>query len=98
MSKKYSITTKVWRWPGDMGWHFVSLDEKMSEEIKKKHGANFYGSGFLKIRATLNKISWDTALFPYTAQKIYLLSIKKKIRQQARIMEGDTIAVSFELV
>lgn len=102
MAKVYKIKGKVWRWPtisagksGDMGWYFISVDKKLTEELKKIGKKYIYGSGFIGISAKVGKTKWDTALFPYTKEGIYLLSIKGIVRKKESVLEGDVINVSF---
>lgn len=94
--KKFSIKAKVWRWSGIGGWHFVTLDKDLSAEIKKV--AKPYGAGFVRIRVTLGRTSWETALFPHTKSKSYLISIKAAVRKKEDIWEGDDVVMRFVLV
>ena len=71
------------------------VDKKLTEELKKKGAKYKYGSGFLAIRATVGKTTWDTALFPHTKEKAYLLSIKAAVRKKENIFEGDIVSVKF---
>jgi len=93
--KKNTILGKVFVWPGEMGWHFVYLDKKIAEKIKKI--AKTYGSGFVKIRATVGKTSWDTALFPYKKENTFLVALKRDIRMKEGIYVGDEINISIIL-
>jgi hypothetical protein len=100
--KTYQIKGRVWRWPtisagkpGVGGWCFVSIDKKLTEELKKTGKKYIYGSGFIGIQAKIGKTEWDTALFPYSKERIYLLSIKGAIRKKEEILEGDTVLASF---
>ena len=93
MEKKHVIKAKVWRWPGDGGWHFVTLDKKLFSIIREK-----YGKGMIKIRATLCDTSWDTSLFPHMQSGSYLLCINKKVRKSEGIYEGDEINISFRIL
>ena len=95
-NKKFKIKEKVWVWPGVGGWHFVYVDKELTEELKKKGVKYKYGSGFLAIRAKVDKTSWDTALFPHIKENVYLLSIKASVRKKEQIFEGDLVAVSFK--
>lgn len=90
MTKNYRIKAKVWKWPGYAGWHFVTLDKKLFEEIRK-----VYNRGFVKIVAKIGKTSWNTSLFPHLESKTYLLSIKKSVRKKEDIWEGDTVVINF---
>lgn len=96
MSKvTFSFKSEVWRWPGDAGWHFVTLPKKLSGEIKKV--GKRYGAGFIKVKATAGGSSWVTALFPHKDSEGYLLSIKQQIRKKEGVWEGDIIKVSVTL-
>lgn len=89
--KQFKVRGTVWRWPGYAGWHFITLPRNLSIRIKGQ--AKTYGSGFVKIKAKIGGTSWNTALFPHTQSKGYLLAIKNSIRKKEGILEGDTISV-----
>jgi len=92
MKKNFKIEAKVWRWPGDAGWHFVNIDKKISEDIR-----SVYKKGFVYVIAKVGKTSWDTALFPHKLSGIYLLSVKASIRKKENIWEGDVVKISFKI-
>lgn len=98
MKKEYKIKAKVWRWPasaggpGDTGWHFVNVDKKISEQIRKA-----YPRGFVKIRAQIGKTIWDTSLFPHKLSASYLLSVKASVRKKEDIFEGDEVVIKFNI-
>ena len=91
----YRIEGVVWKWPGDMGWHFVTLDKALSKKIKSV--ARTYGAGFVKVRATVGNSTWNTALFPHTQSQAYLLAIKASIRKKEDVFEGDHVSITFVL-
>lgn len=98
MQKKntFSQKAKVWLYPGLGGWHFVTLDKKVSAKIREI--AKTYGAGFVKVNITVGKTSWQSALFPHKQSGAYLVSIKKDIRKKEGIFEGDEIAFKIELL
>ena len=93
MKKNFKIKAKVWRWPGDGGWHFVTLEKELSKKIR-----DVYTKGFVRVVATVGKTSWDTSLFPHKLSQSYLLSVKKSVRQKENIFEGDSIKLAFKIV
>lgn len=93
MKKRYKIKKTVWRWPGDMGWHFVSLDKEMSQDIR-----GIYKKGFVKIEAKIGKTKWNTSLFPHNENNIYIMSIKKSVRKKEGILEKDIVEIEFNLL
>lgn len=99
MKKEFKIKAKVWRWPGDGAWHFVTLDRKLSSDIR-----NAYPKGFVKICVKVGKSEWSTSLFPHSINKNvskqieYILCINKPIRKKEGIFEGDEVRVGIKLV
>lgn len=94
--KKFSFSAKAFIWPGDLGWHFVYLPQKLAEGIKKV--SKKHGGGFVKIKALIGKTYWHTSLFPYSRENTYLICIKKSIREKEGIFAGEEIKISFWLV
>ena len=83
---------KVWKWPGEGPWHFVTLDRKLSAEIREK-----CGKGMIRINTTIGKTNWDNVLFPHTRDKAYILAVKKMVREKENIFPGDEIQIKFSL-
>lgn len=94
--KKFVVEGKVWRWPGISGWHFVYVGKDLTEKIKKI--GKVYGSGFIKINASIGKSSWDTALFPHKKEETFLISIKQSIRKKEGVFEGNLVRVKVILI
>lgn len=92
MKKNFKIKAKVWRWPGDGSWHFVTLEKKLSADIRK-----LYPKGFVKIQAKIGRTSWDTSLFPHKLSSAYLLSVKALVRKKEDILAGDEVNIDFKI-
>ncbi len=93
MKKEFKIKAQVWVYPGLAGWHFVTLDKRLSTEIRGK-----YKTGFVKVQATVGKSTWSTSLFPHKQSQSYLLCIKNQIRRKEGIVAGDEIRVTVLLL
>ncbi len=78
----------MWQWPGDIRWHFVNIPREQYEIIRAH-----YPRGMVHISATLGKTSWDTALFPHTNTKSYILPIKQVVRKKENIWAGDLVTI-----
>ncbi len=83
----------MWRWPGDGGWHFITLDRDLTAKIRER-----YGKGMIRIIARVGISSWNTSLFPHTRDKTYLICIKKIIRQNEDLFENDLVQLKFEII
>ena len=94
--KRFSFKAQVWRWPGDVGWHFVSLPKSLSRKVRDV--GKTYGAGFIKVKVSVGDSSWITALFPHKESETHILSIKKAIRKKEAIFEDSKVRVSFLLI
>lgn len=91
LKTNYNIVCKLWRWPGDSGWHFVTLDKDLSSKIR-----SVYTKGFVKITAQIGKTKWDTSLFPHKKSG-YLICINKQIRNKEDVLVGDVVKIKFTI-
>jgi hypothetical protein len=91
--KSLSITARIWKWPGDMSWHFVTLPREQYEIIRKE-----YPKSMVHITATVDNTSWNTALFPHTKSKSFILPIKKSIRIKENLFEGEEVKIKLVFI
>lgn len=97
-TKIYSIRVNVWRYPGMAGWHFVSVPQKESKEIKdKQKGKPRKGWGSVPVIVTLGKSTWATSIFPDKKSGSYLLPLKAEVRKKEKIKEGDTLSMKLAI-
>lgn len=61
---QYNIRTTVWQYPGESGWHFITVPTDISDEIKKLFGDRARGWGSLRVTVILGSSIWDTSIFP----------------------------------
>lgn len=94
---KYKMKAKVWLYPGAAAWHFMTLPQKQSKEIKKLFGAMAGGWGSLPVIVTVGKTSWKTSIFPDKKSASYLLPLKAEARKKENIKIGDVIVFSIEI-
>ena len=98
MSKTvYVVRSRVWLYPGAAAWHFVNVDKKQSEDIKKRYGASARGFGSVPVRVTLGSTEWDTSIFPDKQSGTYLLPLKAKVRTAEGIGNGDDVTFSLKI-
>lgn len=93
----YKIRAKVWLYPGMAGWHFVTVPQKQSTEIKTIFGALKRGWGSLPVTVTIDKTSFKTSIFPDKKIGAYLLPLKAAVREKEGIAVGDTINFLLEI-
>jgi hypothetical protein len=97
--KSYTMTEKIWLYPGDMAaWHFVTLTKKIGQEIKETYGKSARGFGSLPVEVTIEKTTWKTSIFPDKRAGSYLLPIKAQVRKKEDIEAGELVKFSITLL
>ena len=93
-----SLTAPLWLWSGEGGtWHFITIPEEISCEIRAQSLARRGGFGSVKVEATINGISWRTSVFPQKSGG-YILPVKKEVRCRADIAAGDEVKLTIKLL
>ena len=93
-----TVTGPLWLSTGEGGsWHFVTVPEDQSAEIRAESLVLRAGFGSVKVEATMNGFSWRTSLFPQKSGG-YILPVKKEVRRRAGIAAGDDVTVRLDLL
>lgn len=97
--KKPSITfsEKIWIYPGEAAWHFVTLPQDDAFFIKENFGHESRGWGSLKVEIQLGSSSWKTSIFPDKKLNSYVLPLKKDIRKKENLHEGDSPKITITI-
>ena len=93
----YKLRSEVFLYPGMGGWHFIGVEKKESEELKKNFADKKRGWGSLPVAVTLGKSTWKTSIFPDKKSGTYLLPLKVDIRKKEGIMHADKVVFSIEI-
>ena len=93
---KYEFISSIWKSPS-ASWHFASLPESLSKEIRNNHQWEEEGWGRLKIIACINKLNWETAIWFDTKLNTYLLPIKAEIRRKQNIKPKQELSITLYL-
>ena len=99
MSKAvYKLKARVWLYPGESAaWHFITVPQKESTDIKEKFGKSRRGWGSIPVTVTIGKTSWKTSIFPDRKSNAYLLPLKADVRKKEEISQGDTVSFTLAL-
>ena len=92
------VTGPLWLWTGDNGsWHFVSVPEELSDEIRAHCFAYQRGFRSARVAARLGDVTWRTSVFPMKSGG-YFLPVKADVRRKAGIAAGDEVTIELELL
>ena len=97
MAGPYSFRGELWLYPGQAGWHFITLPRDLAEEVRDDAEPIRKAFGSVKVHAAIAGQRWSTSLFPDGSSNSYLLPVKKAIRTAAGIRAGDEVDVELEL-
>lgn len=96
--KEYKLKAKVWLWQGQNPWHFINVDKKASDKIKKDFEAFKKGWGSLPVKVSIKNTKWETSIFPDKRSGTYLLPLKASVRKSEEIIAGDTISFQIKIL
>lgn len=95
---EFSFTGKLWEYSGKGSWHFVTVPESMSGDIRTftKHLAK----GFRSVRVTvkIGASEWQTSLFPDSKSGCYFLPVKAEIRKKEDLVKGRDITIDLSVM
>ena len=93
-----TVTGPLWLWPGaGATWHFISVPEELSDEIRAHAALALRGFGSVKVEAAIDDVTWRTSVFPMKSGG-YILPVKKEVRCKTGIAADDEVTVEIELL
>ena len=94
-----TVTGPLWLWPGaGATWHFISVPEELSDEIRAHAALALRGFGSVKVEAAIDDVTWRTSVFPSKSSGGYFLPVKIDVLRSTGIAVGDEVTVSLELL
>lgn len=87
---------KIWSYQGPDPWHFVTVPEQHSHDLKAITGFVSKGWGMIPVHVHIGKTGWKTSLFPKDGH--YDLPIKASVRKAEHLHVGDEVMVQLEVL
>lgn len=91
----FEFSGAVWYWRGPSPFHFLSLPEEQSRELKEIVHLVTYGWGMIPVQAQIGGTRFTTSMFHKDG--LYVLPLKDRVRQAENIEEGDQVSARIEL-
>lgn len=92
-SREFSLRAEVWLYPGPAPWHFVTVPQALSREIKGIFGPMHRGWRSLPLDVTVGNTRWKTSMFWDTKEDAYILPLKAEVRKKENVRTGDSISM-----
>jgi hypothetical protein len=86
---------RIWFWRGPAPWHFVTVPEEQSRDLKALSGVVTYGWGMIPVHARIGETEWRTSLWPKDGR--YIVPIKASVQEAERLQIGDEVTVQLEV-
>ena len=87
-------------WQGKGAWHFITLPQDKSEEIKffsENMQGKRRGLGAVRVQVTIDNTAWETSIFPHVKANAYILPIKMDVRKKEKIAAEDNVKVTLKI-
>jgi hypothetical protein len=93
----FTFEAELWIYSGKGAWHFVTLPESASVEIRffRPHAKGFKP---VAVKATIGNSTWKTSVFPDSKRKSHLLAVKAEVRKREKLVAGQVVEVRIEVV
>jgi Domain of unknown function (DUF1905) len=88
-----TFTSKLWMYNGKGAWHFLTLPKDFADEIRF---FNPGAKGFtpIKVKASIGKTTWKTAIFPDSKSGSFVLVVKADVRKAEKLVVGDGVTAT----
>ncbi|MGL4489726.1 MAG: DUF1905 domain-containing protein [Rhizobiaceae bacterium] len=87
----FTFTAPLWLWTGKGAWHFITVPQDISAQIKMLTERRGFGS--VRVTAEVNGHVWKTSIFPDAKSGCYFLPVKADVRKALGLAVGDEVGV-----
>ena len=91
----FEFSGEIWYWRGPAPFHFVTVPDRRSEEIKESSGFVTYGWGMIPVKVRIGKTEWNSALWPKDGR--YIVPVKDAVRNAEELELGDKVTIRLEV-
>ena len=92
------LTATLWIWSGESAtWHFMTVPEAMTSEIRAESLVQRGGFGSVRVEATIDNVTWRTSVFPQKSGG-YILPVKADVRRRTDIAAGDEVTLTLKVL
>lgn len=85
------FTAELWHWRGPSPYHFVTVPDDESDQLRAVSTAVTYGWGMVPVGVTVGTTTWTTSLFPRDGG--YVVPVRDAVRRAEGLAVGHTLSV-----
>jgi hypothetical protein len=90
-----TFTGEVFEWRGPAPFFWMALPADACDFVRAEAAQATYGWGAIPVAVRVGRTEWETSLLPRDGG--YVLPVKKIVRTQERIGDGDTVMVALSV-
>ncbi|MBF29489.1 MAG: hypothetical protein CL447_06520 [Acidimicrobiaceae bacterium] len=94
---EFSFAAVLWRWPKRPAWHFVTVPFDVADEVENVV-AERGGFNSVRIEVRVGASVWFTSMFPSRGHQSLILPVKRQVRDENQLGEGDKAMFFVRLV
>lgn len=89
---------EVFRWEARKNdWYFLTVPQDVSDMIREiPHPARGFGS--VRVAVQIGASSWRTSIFPDAERRIYVLPLKRAVRDAEGIADGTLVRARMDVL
>ena len=76
----------------------MTLPIDIADEIEEVTAATRRGFGSVRVKVTIGATTWSTSVFPDNRSRSYVLPVKKQVRNNEGLRDGDPVTVTMEVI
>jgi len=92
---QFEFSGAIWHWRGPAPFHFLTMPEAQSKELKAIVHLLTYGWGMIPVQAQIGQTQFTTSMFHKDG--LYVLPIKDSVRKAEGVEEGDHVTARIEV-
>jgi hypothetical protein len=90
-----TFSAELFEWRGPAPFYWLVVPEEVCEYVRVEAGRATYGWGVVPVSVRVGMTEWESSLLPREGG--YVLPVKKMVRHQERISEGQSVAVALQV-
>jgi hypothetical protein len=92
---RFEFSGAIWYWRGPAPYHFLTVPEAQSKELKAIVHLLTYGWGMIPVQARIGQTEFTTSMFHKDGR--YVLPVKDSVRKAEGVEEGDHVTARIEV-
>jgi hypothetical protein len=94
-SLRIEIVGDLWYWRGPAPFHFVTVPDEPSGDLRALSPLVSYGWGVIPVTVRIGDTEWETSVFPKDGR--YAVPIKDAVRHAEGLAIGDLVTLELAI-